>query len=281
MCSKINEKAGFEMVICAGAQKAGTSWLFKCLEEHPSICTATGKETYFFDTEVEDISDYEKFFSHCPDKPIRFEASTFYLYNPKTPRRIKHFFPDAKLIIILRNPVDRFFSHLRHWKNKGAIPSSISTAECIEQYAYLIENSRYSRFVKNYQSEFGHDQLLILDYQEIVRNPEITLQTVFDYLNIDKIKPHSLHKRYNSNRAKNHFVYRKIITLYFVLKRSAAGRNFIQLLKKVGVNNANAEHILAKTSKPLTPPKREDVDLVSSLLSDEIIFYNNFFKKNT
>src|SRR6056297_562433 len=97
-----------------GAQKAGTSSIFHFLKEHPEICTSSKKEIHFFDKEynyLKGIKFYRKFFNNCSSKNIKGEFTPRYIYHPKVAQRIKKYFPDVKLIVSLRNPIERAISH--------------------------------------------------------------------------------------------------------------------------------------------------------------------------
>ena len=111
-------------IFIVGAPKAGTTSLHYYLNEHPEILMSSVKEPDFFlEKEIDDIglyygttrietSDkYHNLFSDKKDEEIFGESSVSYLYYPEVPKRIKEYNTEAKIIIMLRNPVDRAFSH--------------------------------------------------------------------------------------------------------------------------------------------------------------------------
>ena len=116
-----------------GAQKAGTTALHRYLNEHPQVYMSPVKETNFFALEgdeldfrgpcdrevlessenvasVTSIEDYRRLFEGVSDEVAIGEASPLYLYSPKAPERIRHHVPEAKLVAVLRNPVERAYS---------------------------------------------------------------------------------------------------------------------------------------------------------------------------
>ena len=101
--------------IGVGAQKSGTSWIYACLYEHPEIC-APIKEIHFFSRPryEKGIAWYEKQFDRCAVEKLRGEFSTSYLYTPEAAARIHAAYPDAKIIAVLRNPIDRAYSQYRN-----------------------------------------------------------------------------------------------------------------------------------------------------------------------
>jgi len=107
--------------IIIGGQKCGTTSLFHYLREHPRVRAPTRKETHYFTTHFasQRLAWYRSLFPtllhRLVDSRIRtFEASPGYLYNPYAADRIKNLLPNVKLIVSLRNPVDRAYSHYHH-----------------------------------------------------------------------------------------------------------------------------------------------------------------------
>src|SRR5436190_8834257 len=94
-----------------GAPKAGTTWFFKCLQEHPEVFVAAVKETSFFDfAEVAGRLDkYEEHFAGSESFPARGEISTRYLTSQEAPARVKTYVPTARLFVSLRNPIDQVY----------------------------------------------------------------------------------------------------------------------------------------------------------------------------
>lgn len=108
--------------IILGAQKSGTTSLYKYLSSHSQVIPPARKEIHFFDNNFHrGVNWYRSHFPQSLEKRLRGsitgEASPYYLYHPHAPRRIANVVPDVKLIILLRNPVDRAISHYWHEVN--------------------------------------------------------------------------------------------------------------------------------------------------------------------
>src|SRR3972149_6925354 len=99
-----------------GAAKAGTTSLCHYLAQHPDVFIPEVKEPIFFDAEYERGLDYywKKYFSRWSGQPAVGEGRVFNLYLPFVPPRIRESIPGAKLIAVLRNPVERAYSHWWH-----------------------------------------------------------------------------------------------------------------------------------------------------------------------
>lgn len=117
---KVNRK----LVVCVGAQKAATTTLFKMMQKHPEVCTTIEKETGFFYQDVQFSKGCEWFFDSCfpadrENKECFFEADPNYLYFERCIDRIFSCDPAAQIIVMLRDPVDRAFSHYLMMKKWG------------------------------------------------------------------------------------------------------------------------------------------------------------------
>jgi len=116
--------------LIVGAPKSGTTSLYHYLNQHPQVCMSRPKETRFFELEYHRGMRFysQTYFKDCQGQAAIGEASPSYLYLPYVPARIKQQLPDAKLVAILRNPVDRAFSHWWMTFSMGAEKLSFEAA---------------------------------------------------------------------------------------------------------------------------------------------------------
>ncbi len=128
--------------IIIGAMRGGTTSLYSYLTEHPNIGPAYMKEVHFFDVyfhkglpwyRAQFPSTVQKYYTERVQKQnfITGEASPYYLFHPHAPRRIARLLPHVKLIVQLRNPVSRAYSHYYHEVNGGH--EKLSFAEAIDR----------------------------------------------------------------------------------------------------------------------------------------------------
>jgi hypothetical protein len=179
--------------LCIGAQRAGTTWLYRILTSHPQIYVpARRKEVHFFDWYYDrGIEWYVKFFP-SDSKAGKYravgEVTPDYLHESNCPSRIREILPDAKLIAILRNPVDRAYSHygmvLRDGVYTGAFERIVySRKEAIEKN--IIERGFYSRLIERYLHFFERDRMLILIFERATGDHEHTKRTLASFLGLD------------------------------------------------------------------------------------------------
>ena len=189
-----------------GAQKAGTSSLYEYLREHPQVYMSPTKEPGYFKfggarsdwvlpEDVIDRDEYLRLFDGVRDEIAVGEASTGYLNHPMAPSRIREAVPDAKLIAVLRNPVDRAFSAYSMRVASGEEARSFPDAIAPEldpdtvrstkgQWKYL-RNGFYGRYLTRYFDLFPAHQLRIFLYEDLSRDPRQLVCEVFDFLAVD------------------------------------------------------------------------------------------------
>jgi len=223
-----------------GAAKAGTNALYHYLRQHPQIYMSPWKEPKFFAFETEadlgfraangrdapvnasvilDQTAYEELFDDARDGELaRGEASTHYLYVEKSPGRIKTLIPDARLIAVLRNPVDRAFSSYQHLVRDELEPLDFGAAldaepqRIAEHYAYLYRYTDmgfYSQQLERYEKTFPENQLCVLLYDDLRSDPEGTCRRIFSFLGVDEDFVPDMSGEYNrSGVPKNRFMHR-------------------------------------------------------------------------
>ncbi len=172
--------------IGVGAQKSGTSWAYACLYEHPEIC-APVKEIHFFSRPrySEGKAWYETHFKKCEAGKLKGEFSTSYLYSKEAPARIRNCYPEAKLIAILRNPVTRAYSQYRNAIKAGEIPETMTFEAYCGQETSVTEQGLYTAQLERYFALFPKEQMLVLIYEDIKKDPIAFMKRIYAFLGID------------------------------------------------------------------------------------------------
>jgi len=184
--------------IVIGTIKSGTSSLYNYICSHPQVLPAIEKEVHFFDTHFEKGIDW--YLAHFPAIPthknfLTGEATPNYLYCEKAAEKLFNCFPKTKLIVMLRNPIDRAIFHYYMAKRLGqekrnleeVIARETAILEQIE--AKLLEPgyfsfSLYVYFLKTWIKLFSREQILILKSEEMYEQPEATMKQVFEFLDL-------------------------------------------------------------------------------------------------
>jgi Sulfotransferase domain len=201
-----------------GAQKAGTTALYAYLRWHPEITGPSFKEISFFDRHYARGETWYR--AHLPARPRQWvarrrrgrwpevgEASPSYLFHPLAPERVAALLPEARLISVLRDPVDRAFSHYQHEVALGREPLAFEDALAAEDKrmrgevermlrdsSYFSEawwnhtyaaRGRYAEQLERWFALFPREQVLVLFSDDLLQQPAETYARVLDFLGVD------------------------------------------------------------------------------------------------
>jgi len=187
-----------------GVQRAGTSWIYSCLYEHPDIY-APVKEIHFFSRDLawsRGHGWYESTFTNRPSDAKAGELSTSYLSSPKTPERIKNHYPNTKLFVSLRNPVERAYSNYLNDLVAGRIKHGTYFSEALSSHPEYVDQGMYATQLHRFQEHFPPGQILILVYEDSLSNPVEFIQRIYRFIGVDSsFVPSLVHSRVNKGRA--------------------------------------------------------------------------------
>jgi len=185
-----------------GAMKSGTTALYYYLEQHPEIYMSPVKEPNFFSPQeqenaadaVTNIGTYQHLFRGGSGKKAIGEASHSCLYEPRAAAEIRRYVPEAKLIAILRNPIDRAYSHFLHMVRSGTEPLD-DFAQALREEEVGIHKERtfqdyigrglYYNQLKRYFGTFPQEQVRVYLYEDLSGAPISTVQDAFRFLKVD------------------------------------------------------------------------------------------------
>lgn len=200
-----------------GGQKCGTTSMFEYLAQHPSVSPPIAKDIRFFDKyfqkgvnwyKVYFPLTYQKFVSEKVNKKkfITGEATERYLDHPHAPKRMKQVTPNAKIIVLLRNPVDRAYSHYKMIAKRS---ESLTFAEAINQehkieksYQKMVDDSTYYDDLyfrhgylhrgiyvdklQRWMKEFSKEQFLIIQSEDFFTDPNKIYNNILEFLGLSK-----------------------------------------------------------------------------------------------
>jgi hypothetical protein len=176
--------------IIIGAARSGTTSLYKYLESHPDVFMSEVKEINFFSNEKywrKGTSWYYTHFQKAKEKCIG-EASTSYTNYPNllnTPSRVYDLLPDAKLIYVLRDPINRFISHYLHRVDRGVEERNIEDIIKNHKNDFLLTQGKYYLQIKQYLKYFHKDSILLLTIEDLKNSPNETVKNIYKFLNVD------------------------------------------------------------------------------------------------
>ena len=192
--------------MCLGAAKSGTTTLYDILRQHPDLYIPSFKEPHFFDIPENyknGIKWYEKTYFKNANQKIVADFTPSYFFDEEAPKRIfESLGGELKFVVILRNPLDRAYSHYLHSKRDLYEKQDFGEALKLEssrlqQYqnqadylSYLrhsyIHQGLYSKMLKRYLQYFSLDNFLFINFEdEFLQEKDLTIQKVLHFLEID------------------------------------------------------------------------------------------------
>jgi hypothetical protein len=197
-----------------GAAKCGTTTLHDWLDVHAEAAMCRVKEPNFFATHITgntsaysppkngekihykiitDEDTYNSLFDITPNKKVIGESSVIYLWDKDAPKKIYDYNPSAKIIIILRNPIDRAYSHYLMMYSIGqeqetdflAALKNDQTKPKIQGKSYLyLDYGHYYEQIKRYQTVFPKNNILLLSFKDLIAEPTKTASIIYDFLGL-------------------------------------------------------------------------------------------------
>ncbi|SDJ09623.1 sulfotransferase domain-containing protein [Billgrantia gudaonensis] len=174
-----------------GGQKCASTWLSECLRSHPEIFMSSPKELrYFVDNENKGLEWYLAFFENAADYKYRGEFASNYIYWPGSAQKIKDALGDVKIIAVVREPVSRALSHIKHLIRDGSLPEMSgeipqnSLEDIIGKHPEVLSNSCYLPGLKKYCEVFGDASVFIVCQSTCLNNGRHVLGELWSFLGV-------------------------------------------------------------------------------------------------
>jgi len=264
--------------------KSGTSYLHALLNSHPSIFMSEPKEPSYFVSEQQLKVLYPQIWRHgywqSEDRYLELfnpanrvsvigESSVFYTFLPGATgvaERIKQFNPNAQLIYLMRDPIERTISH--YWHNVRHFGEHRPPLEAIERDRQYVCVSDYAMQLKEYFRWFDRDQIMILTFEDLIQRTEQVIGSIFSRLGVDgpsdwrsvepqNVSPASVKRpiwKWQQMRRRNHLISGAIEHLPEALRQFGV-RVFTREVEVAGVDMSRVvEHL-----RPLQQAQTEDL----------------------
>lgn len=241
-----------------GVGRAASGWIYECLKEHPEICLPNKKETSPFDERL-----YLSLGS-CEQNQVKGTFVPGFFSEERNAALLKEHFSDIKLILCLRNPIERAHSH--YWLEKSVGRTNDSFEIALKKDSKYINLGKYHTKLKPFFESFPKKNILILLYEDIRVNPEKFIKKIHDFLSVKNIKPKLINEQVNISVRKgmrsmtlNRLVL-KLIGIEKFFRKFKLGRFFIELFKKMKfhflINFINRKNMIGRLDKIKRGEKR-------------------------
>jgi len=282
-------RQGWPNLFLVGAAKAGTTTLYDELSQHPAIYMSPMKEPHFF-SRIEPASRWEDFFPHVSDEDdylalfegatneeLVGEASTSYLWDSQAAERIKHAVPEAKILIVLRDPVDRAYSHYWNDLREGLERRSFLEALTEEQQrpglggwgvtSLYVDCGRYADQVARYLDGFGV-AVCVSFLEDLVADRSSAMARIYSFLGVEPANAAAAPGRMNSVTLPRNRLSRALLANGRVrrLARATVSRGARSRLRGALLKEASPPPMESEARSLLTQIYRPDVARLTELL---------------
>jgi len=204
------QKEPWPNLFIVGAPRAGTTSIFQYLKEIPQIFTPHKKEPNFFNSytvrdkgttflkPIRDKDSYLKLFENATDKMYLCEATTHYLFDPVCPKLIHNVSPNSKIIITLRDPVEREYSHYKLVFRRTRLENIDYDDSFLQEIkkqmkeknnswepGLRLENGLYTQNIKRYIEIFGKENVKIIIFENWIKDTKTMMKEILQFLKIN------------------------------------------------------------------------------------------------
>jgi hypothetical protein len=208
---RLRDERSLPQAMIIGAMKCGTSSLHNYLTQHPGVIAPLRKEVHYFDVRFDQGELwYRANFGRVGEPGLNLDSSPYYLAHPLAPQRAHALVPEAKLIVLLRDPVRRAYSH--YWHERDKKRESLSFEEAIaaeparlgddeqrlargeirqsrahQHFSYLARG-RYAEQLDRWWRHYPRERLLVLRFEDLARDPLAVLDRTLEFLGLPSIE---------------------------------------------------------------------------------------------
>jgi len=275
-----------------GAPKAGTTSLYHYLNEHLEIEMSSQKEPDYFSDEalkrqgmyygknrIDNLEKYHGLFTN-KDVKLRGEASVSYLFYDDVPQKIKEYNSKAKIIIMLRNPIDRAFSHYLMDYRLGLVSDSFDSIIkkklkhknanlFFQQYIKL---SEYSQQVSRYLEVFDKEKIMFIDYEDFKNDVSAVVDKAYLFLGVNNDFQPNLKKKHNTYTMPKNSIIRFIYSFVSFRKflTNIVPKSIVKWIRNLLFKSDKKPTLSNDTRKFLASYFKDDVDYLSVLLKKKL-----------
>jgi hypothetical protein len=198
--------------LVAGGMRCATGWIRQCLREHPDIYMPQ-KEPHFYDRNFEKgLGWYQNFFDDYLGEQVIGEKTASYFHNSNVPENILKINPEMKVIVCLRDPIERMFSQYSMFAESDTKLKELGFVSSAKPGTSLVNRSRYAEQVKLFQENIPSENLEFIIYEEKDYDPIGYIQKLYQFLGVNpNFQPISAELRTKQGQFEyNHWFWRPI-----------------------------------------------------------------------
>lgn len=173
--------------IGVGAQKCASSWVHRVLDEHPQTCLSEPKELDYFSYFYGRGHDwYERHFGNPREALAIGDNSPSYFVHPLAPARARRYNPGMKIVVALRDPIERAYSNHLHMVREGFLSGQdLSFERALQRNEMYVEQSRYAKHLRLWLDCFPVTQVHVLLQEDVAESPEREVRRLYGFLGLE------------------------------------------------------------------------------------------------
>lgn len=266
--------------VVAGAAKGGTTSLFYYLKPHPQVWMPEAKELHFFSNHFDRGAEWLRAqFAPAGADQIAGEMTPEYLEHPQAAERMHSVVPDAKIVIILRHPVERAYSHYQMQRAKFSAEEPFNDILDLEEkggveavplpHAAYLRGGRYHEHIQRWLRHYPRSALLVLLMDDLERDPAGVYRQLCAHIGVgSEPLPDNLGRRYNRTMPVRSKFLRKVMVRYRLDKRLPG--NAGQYLDYFNRDKGNYEPLDSATRQRLLDYYRDDTTALADFLDRDL-----------
>lgn len=226
--------------IVVGATKGATTWLYQCLKEHPEIYVPSLKEVNYFSRRYDRGEQwYLSFFKDVKEEKAIGELSPSYFTCQKSPARIYALNPNTRLVFMLRDPIERAYSHYCMELRYNTVSENIDKELVLD--SIIVRESLYYQQISKYLHLFPQENLKFIIYDDIKNNPQKVLEDLYSFLGVEpNFENPEIYQSSYAKKPRQRFdkLYTILVAIYrWTNNNSRIGRKILNSLKNRGIND--------------------------------------------
>lgn len=285
--------------LIVGVQKAGTTSIYNYLNEHPQVYMSPIKETNFLEKDWETIApelckkqkirtieEYSQLFQNVKDEIAIGEASPNYLFHYQTSiNRIQRYVPNAKLIVILRDPSERAYSdYLMHIRDCVGDRNLSEQIKYSAHKSFILRKGFYHEQIQAYINTFGRQQIKVYLYEDLCKSPLDFMKSIYQFIEVDERFQANVSKKAQVAQVPKNKMVNELLSKPNSIRASVTAiakyilpSDFRQNLRKklIKLNSQDKKQVPLKTQErqQLVELYREDILKLQDLIQRDLSFW--------
>lgn len=257
-----------------GAQKCASTWLHRILAEHPEVSVPEKKEINYFSFHYDHgYQWYEAQFKPCDAQTVLGEISPSYFYEPAAPERVYRYLPKIKILLALRDPIQRALSNHRHEIRVGHITGSDLSLEAgLLNNPMYVEQGHYATHLKRWLKFFPLNQFHIILMEDIKSDPLAVAKNIYSFLGINEAyHPLGLNKSFNPSYVNRS---RELTGIKDAIYNSTRVRGLSwawNLAEYFGLKALYRSINTTSSDATIPEPKQQTLDMLRQLFEPEVL----------